>query len=380
MAGGFIGPDTVALYRISDLEYPPSKGGIEVFHFNGATWDTLTFYDPPEPPGIDFVSNPYRFGQSLVANHSIFYVTDGINNLHALHFNGTHVEEVGFYNTSDIDGVIKNIGVCEGTSCNPAPMVFAGRRLFAPGFQAVSYFDVEITCPTGFYLSDQNSCEDIDECDLGTDMCGPHRQCVNDIGGYHCGDCDPGYEVDGQFNCSEINECSKMEDLCSKNPLRECLNTDGNYTCGPCPGGYRDEGAYDCSTIDECAENTHNCSKNPIRQCIDITPGYMCGDCPQGYTNNDPYDCYIINPTGTGSGSNPTGTGSNPTGTGSGSNPTGTGSGSNPTGTGSGSNPTGTGSGNPTGTSGPSVTTTEKNATIQNVFHIFIAVILFLLN
>jgi len=360
----------VALYKFNEGIDPPEVGGIEIKKYNGTHWNTVLFYDPPIPSGVNLYSSPYRFGQTITTNQSLIFVTTGINDIHALYYNGTHVVKVGYINSSDI-----NIGTCDQSgSCNPAPMVISGNRLFVPGSQ-VRWYDIHIACTEqGYYLSDQNLCEDIDECN-GTSLCNPLRECINEIGGFRCGDCPPGYSNDGLYDCIDNNECNLGTDQCSKNPLRSCQNNNGSYTCGPCPAMYRENGEYACTSIDYCVEDTHNCSRSPERQCLPLDPGYLCDDCPTpDYVNNGPYGCTAVGPATTITSNTGSGTAtSGPTNTGTG---TATGTGATATGTGTGSGNTNTGSGS------ASVSTSQNtgNGAIQNVFNVIIVAVLFLLN
>jgi len=296
-AGGFLNNNTVALYNLDPNYSPLLYGGIDILNFDGTTWNNVFSYIPPTPVGYNFgtSTNPYRFGQSMVTNGSLIYVTSGINTLHALYYDGTNITEVAVFNNTDVN---TNFGQCAGTTCNPAPLVIAGNRIFAPG-STVTWFGVTITCNSGYALSDINSCDDINEClSNTTNQCDPNRMCVNTEGSYYCTNCSAGYTNVGPYGCMDINECSNATlNQCSTSPLRQCVNTNGSYYCGPCPAGYTETGIYNCMAIDYCANSTsNNCSKNPIRVCISQVPGYICSDCPNGYSNSGNYSCVAVGP------------------------------------------------------------------------------------
>ena len=78
---------------------------------------------------------------------------------------------------------------------------------------------------------------DIDECNNGLSNCGISEQCINFKGGYRCSPvCPPGFQLsnDSHFSneesCQDINECALGLHSC--NVLTQfCLNTNGSYTC-----------------------------------------------------------------------------------------------------------------------------------------------------
>ena len=52
------------------------------------------------------------------------------------------------------------------------------------------------TCNEG-YQGDGQTCDDIDECELGTAECDEHATCINEVGSYSCS-CDEGFTGDGK--------------------------------------------------------------------------------------------------------------------------------------------------------------------------------------
>src|SRR5690606_6154015 len=63
-------------------------------------------------------------------------------------------------------------------------------------------------CAPG-YSGDPNTgtCDDIDECTLGTDQCDANADCLNTPGGYFCA-CKAGYVKDENGECVNLNECA----------------------------------------------------------------------------------------------------------------------------------------------------------------------------
>ncbi|XP_008292780.1 fibulin-1 [Stegastes partitus] len=146
----------------------------------------------------------------------------------------------------------------------------------------------EVSCGTGYELTDSNNCKDIDECDTGIHNCGPEFECQNTQGSFRClpkVKCGAGFIQDALGNCIDINEflCADLNE-CESNPCsQECANVYGSYQCY-CRRGYQlsDIDGMTCEDIDECALPTggHICSY----RCHN-TPGSFHCSCPtSGYT------------------------------------------------------------------------------------------------
>jgi len=92
----------------------------------------------------------------------------------------------------------------------------------------------ECKCKTGFYgpvSQSGNTCEDLDECSLGT-PCHSDATCFNSPGSYSCV-CNVGYTGDGVI-CIDVNECTEFP---CKDEFGICTNTVGSFEC-PCKIGY----------------------------------------------------------------------------------------------------------------------------------------------
>jgi hypothetical protein len=162
-------------------------------------------------------------------------------------------------------------------------------------------------CMPGYVDDGSGTCIDIDECAEGIDTCNGTATCANYDGDYAC-DCPPpfvpngtqgcrcpaGYEDDGLGSCQEIDECALGTDGC--NGLATCTNYAGGYTCEcpppfvpdssrgcRCPTGFEDDGLGGCVDLDECALGTDNCSTHA--DCTNTDGGFTC-TCQAGYTGS----------------------------------------------------------------------------------------------
>eukprot|EP00122_Pirum_gemmata_P008005 Pgem_evm1s7367 len=176
-------------------------------------------------------------------------------------------------------------------------------------------------CDTGYKVS-SGDCIDIDEC-TAANPCKNGRHCVNNEGGYVCGNCPEDYQKnDGLHGCKECkdiiancdthkkectvtnktddsdmsNSCSggckkgyewrnnKCEDVNECKPLlnpckdgRQCENEIGNFYCEPCTGHEVDLNATHCK---KCAK-VPNC-KTEGAGC-DANDNIVCDICEEGY-------------------------------------------------------------------------------------------------
>uniref|UniRef100_A0A8C6KFQ4 Latent transforming growth factor beta binding protein 1 n=1 Tax=Nothobranchius furzeri TaxID=105023 RepID=A0A8C6KFQ4_NOTFU len=74
---------------------------------------------------------------------------------------------------------------------------------------------------------------DIDECGLNETRCGLHGFCENRLGSFQCV-CDQGYQASqDEKSCEDVNECELLSSVCGE---AECVNVDGTFLC-VCPSG-----------------------------------------------------------------------------------------------------------------------------------------------
>ncbi|XP_062859232.1 fibulin-1 [Trichomycterus rosablanca] len=156
----------------------------------------------------------------------------------------------------------------------------------------------EVSCGTGYELTDNNICKDIDECETATHNCPVEFACQNTPGSFRCRpkvQCSAGYIQDALGSCIDINECLSVTGPCPAGQL--CMNTVGSYTCQRnsvnCGRGYHlnAEGTR-CVDIDECAEPGNVCSGHG---CVNFVGSYRCS-CRAGFNfNSITKDCEDVN-------------------------------------------------------------------------------------
>uniref|UniRef100_A0A3P9MLQ3 Fibulin-1 n=1 Tax=Oryzias latipes TaxID=8090 RepID=A0A3P9MLQ3_ORYLA len=146
----------------------------------------------------------------------------------------------------------------------------------------------EVSCGTGYELTDSNNCKDIDECETGIHNCGPQFNCQNTQGSFRCipkAKCDNGFIQDALGNCIDINECVTLTNPCHRGQI--CVNSLGSYSCQRnsvnCGRGYHlSEDGSRCVDIDECKGSEEVC---PGHACINQVGSYRC-ECATGYNFN----------------------------------------------------------------------------------------------
>ncbi|XP_058272407.1 EGF-containing fibulin-like extracellular matrix protein 2 [Hemibagrus wyckioides] len=82
-------------------------------------------------------------------------------------------------------------------------------------------------CEQGYELdSDGFTCNDIDECSYSSYLC--QFQCVNEPGRFSCV-CPQGYQLLGSRLCQDVNECESGTQQCTEG--QSCVNIHGGYQC-----------------------------------------------------------------------------------------------------------------------------------------------------
>ncbi|XP_049881448.1 fibulin-2-like isoform X2 [Pectinophora gossypiella] len=159
-------------------------------------------------------------------------------------------------------------------------------------FKGTKYVDPEVTqlggsrsvmsCPVGYKLGYDNTCEDIDECSTGQASCGG-MLCTNLPGGYVCS-CPQGHKLVDGNRCEDVDECSMGGNMpiCSQNA--DCVNTVGSYQC-KCHTGFRSAPVNEkvCVDVDECMESPSGSLCQ--HRCNNVWGGYRC-TCHRGYRLN----------------------------------------------------------------------------------------------
>ncbi|XP_005923435.1 adhesion G protein-coupled receptor L4 isoform X1 [Haplochromis burtoni] len=90
-------------------------------------------------------------------------------------------------------------------------------------------------CNHGYTGDGTTFCNDDDECQNVTNICGDRGQCTNTVGSYYC-KCVSGYKSTGRdeflpndgTDCIDIDEC-ESEQVCG--PNSDCHNTNGSFNC-----------------------------------------------------------------------------------------------------------------------------------------------------
>ncbi|XP_053497769.1 fibulin-1 isoform X3 [Ictalurus furcatus] len=181
----------------------------------------------------------------------------------------------------------------DGKNCEDINECLLGSHHCNPGERCIntqgSYrCQREVSCGTGYELTDNNSCKDIDECETNTHNCPLEFECQNTPGSFRCRpkvQCHMGFIQDALGSCIDINECLSVTAPCPAGQV--CLNTVGSYTCQRnsvnCGRGYHlnAEGTR-CVDIDECAGTDDVCAGH---SCVNLVGSYRC-ECKAGFNFN----------------------------------------------------------------------------------------------
>ncbi|KAM4721668.1 adhesion G protein-coupled receptor L4 [Rhinophrynus dorsalis] len=135
-------------------------------------------------------------------------------------------------------------------------------------------------CNDGYTGDGINFCQDDNECENATNICGENANCTNTIGSYYC-TCAFGFYSSGAERfvtndgtyCMDVDECNQQ--ICGYNA--KCENTAGGYNCF-CNEGYQtssgrlhfkvDDGTYCQENLKIKCHLDDNCISSSINQTI----------------------------------------------------------------------------------------------------------------
>ncbi|XP_067611720.1 fibulin-2 isoform X1 [Pseudorca crassidens] len=157
------------------------------------------------------------------------------------------------------------------------------------------------SCFPGYaIMADGVSCEDQDECLLGTHDCSWRQFCVNTLGSFYCVNhtvlCAEGFILNAHRKCVDINECVTDLHTCSRG--EHCMNTVGSFRCYKaltCESGYMLKDG-ECTDVDECELGTHNCQAGSV--CHNTKGSFYCQArqrCMEGFLQDPEGNCVDIN-------------------------------------------------------------------------------------
>ncbi|XP_062373745.1 fibulin-1-like [Sardina pilchardus] len=181
----------------------------------------------------------------------------------------------------------------DGFSCDDVNECLVGSSTCQQGEQCINTegsFRCQrlASCGTGYELTDSNLCKDIDECLTATHNCAAEFRCENKPGTFSClphSRCEEGYLQDAVGNCIDINECVTLDSPCQ--PGQTCVNTVGSYTCErhrvTCSRGYHlNEDGSRCLDVDECKSSRPSCEGHG---CVNLLGSFRC-ECQPGFIFN----------------------------------------------------------------------------------------------
>ncbi|XP_033054260.1 adhesion G protein-coupled receptor E2 isoform X2 [Trachypithecus francoisi] len=141
-----------------------------------------------------------------------------------------------------------------------------------PGYELVSGAKT-------FKNESENTCQDVDECQLNPRLCKSYGTCVNTLGSYTC-QCLPGFKFKPEDPklCTDVNECTSGQNPCHSST--HCLNNVGSYQCRcrpgwqPIPGSPNGPNNTICEDVDECSSSLHQCDSSTV--CFNTVGSYTC--------------------------------------------------------------------------------------------------------
>ena len=109
-----------------------------------------------------------------------------------------------------------------------------------PNATCLAGYNPQCMCNPGF-KGNGTSCNDVDECGLGTYHCPSWSQCINTVGSYTC-ECKHGFESSLTIpKCEDIDECAGGHNCADD---ADCINAIGTYYCR-CKDGFHGNG-FNC--------------------------------------------------------------------------------------------------------------------------------------
>nr|XP_033814163.1 protein disulfide isomerase CRELD2 [Geotrypetes seraphini] len=124
-------------------------------------------------------------------------------------------------------------------------------------------------CKNGWSKNAEEACVDVDECAAEVPPCKDNQYCLNSEGSYSCKDCDRsctacvgegpdkcrncslGYTLEDE-SCTDVDECNLGEKVCLREN-EDCINTPGSYKCA-CSEGFEDKDGTCVQAIEKTEE------------------------------------------------------------------------------------------------------------------------------
>lgn len=120
------------------------------------------------------------------------------------------------------------VNTVPGYKCENCPWGYSGS--FEDGQSRTFKQRVFESCNSEHADVQQQQCSDINECLTNNGGCDPNAQCINTIGSYRCGFCNPGFLGHGRYGCYSDNYCGSGKHDCDVNAI--CIYTGpAQYRC-----------------------------------------------------------------------------------------------------------------------------------------------------